>query len=273
MNTQNKEHSAYEDEINLYDYWKVVIKRKKLIIGLFLISVVLTAIISLLMPKIYRGEATFRITAKEIITEKEIITAKEMVRILGKLDRERLRQIFLRTYYSIVDIKLTPLRDSTDKLQLIIDTKKVDEIPNALQEFIEYMNNNPLIKRSVEEAKESLLKQREELSDVIEASRDSVKTYDGLLKTGKLIALGFNPIEINKSISKIKMEKLKVEQTLERLKGIEMIALPYISSKPVKPKVKLNIVLAGTISLLAGIFLAFFMEYLERNKLILGKPV
>jgi len=76
MNTQNKEHPAYEDEINLYDYWKVVVKRKKLIIGLFLISVVVAAIISLLMPKIYRGEATFK------------ITAKGMVSIIGNLDKE-----------------------------------------------------------------------------------------------------------------------------------------------------------------------------------------
>jgi len=92
MNTENKEHSAYQDEINLYDYWKVVVKRKKLIIGLFLISLLVAAIINLLAPKVYRGEAIFEIAAKEIITgkekEKEIITAKEIVSIMGNLDGE-----------------------------------------------------------------------------------------------------------------------------------------------------------------------------------------
>ena len=54
MEQQNKESN---DEINLYDYWKVIAKRKILIIGLFIVIVVSTAIGSFLMPDIYRGEA------------------------------------------------------------------------------------------------------------------------------------------------------------------------------------------------------------------------
>ncbi len=56
METQNKGTSTYDDEINLYDYWKVIVKRKRLIIGLFLVAVLASAVISLSMPKIYRGE-------------------------------------------------------------------------------------------------------------------------------------------------------------------------------------------------------------------------
>ncbi|MBA3071945.1 MAG: hypothetical protein FP829_07310, partial [Nitrospirae bacterium] len=56
METQNKGTAVYEDEINLYDYWKVIVKRKTLIIGLFLAAVLASGIISFLMPKIYRGE-------------------------------------------------------------------------------------------------------------------------------------------------------------------------------------------------------------------------
>ena len=260
MNTQNKENLIYKDEINLYDYWKVVVKRKKLIIGLFLISVVVAAIISLLMPKIYRGEATFKITAKEIIT------AKEMVSIIGNLDKEKLKQVLPKTYNLVNSIKLNALRDSVDKFQLIIEAKRVDDIPIAISEFVEYIDNSPLIKRFVEQYKEMLLKQTEELSKVIESSKELVKAYDNLIKTGRLIPVGFNPVDLNKRISDIKIEKLQVEQSLRRLKGIEMGAQPYISSKPVKPKIEFNIALAGVFGLFAGIFLAFFMEYLEKNK-------
>jgi len=45
------EMNLREDEINLYDYWKVIVKRRFLIIGLFLVAVVASAIISFLMPK------------------------------------------------------------------------------------------------------------------------------------------------------------------------------------------------------------------------------
>ena len=41
---------------------------------------------------------------------------------------------------------------------------------------------------------------------------------------------------------------------------------PYIPKMSVNPNIKKNIILAGVISLFAGIFLAFFMEYIERIK-------
>jgi uncharacterized protein involved in exopolysaccharide biosynthesis len=40
----------------------------------------------------------------------------------------------------------------------------------------------------------------------------------------------------------------------------------YISEKPVKPRVKLSIAVAGMASMFVGIFFAFFMEYVEKIK-------
>lgn len=45
-----------EDEINLLDYLIVLLKRKKLIIGITLCAAIMTAIISFIMPTIYRAE-------------------------------------------------------------------------------------------------------------------------------------------------------------------------------------------------------------------------
>lgn len=46
------------DEINLLDYWRVIWKRRKVIIFIFVIAVISTAIISLLMTPIYQAKAT-----------------------------------------------------------------------------------------------------------------------------------------------------------------------------------------------------------------------
>jgi len=46
------------DEINLLDYWRVIWKRRKVILLIFLISVISAAIISLLMTPIYQAKAT-----------------------------------------------------------------------------------------------------------------------------------------------------------------------------------------------------------------------
>jgi tyrosine-protein kinase Etk/Wzc len=42
---------------------------------------------------------------------------------------------------------------------------------------------------------------------------------------------------------------------------------------PIKPKKRQNVMIAGVVGLLASIMIAFFMEFLEKNKMTLGKSV
>lgn len=259
METQNKGTAVYDDEINLYDYWKVMVKRKTLIIGIFFIAVLASAIISFLTPKIYRGNVVLKVTAK-------VLTAKELLGVIENIDGEKIKSILPKTHHLLTGIKLNALKDSTDKLNVVIDVKRTDDIPDAVSELIEYMNNNQLIKRYVEQERERLLKQSEELSKTMESSKELVKTYEMLLKSGRLIPVGFNPIELYKRISDLKIEKITTEQAIKNLKGVEIIAPPYISNKAVTPKIKQNIALAGITSLFAGILLVFFMEYVEKIK-------
>jgi len=46
-----------EEEINLYDLWLVIKRNRYLIIGIFFFSVIITMIISLKLPKIYKATA------------------------------------------------------------------------------------------------------------------------------------------------------------------------------------------------------------------------
>lgn len=250
------EMNIREDEINLYDYWRVIVKRKRLIIGLFLVAVLASAIISFSMPKIYRGEVILKLTAKEL-------TAKELLSVIGKIDAER---ILPTTHHLVADVKLNALKDSTDKVQLIIEAKNTDMLPQAASEFVAYLNDTPIIKRFVEEERQRLLMQSEEINKVIKGSDELTRTYKKLLESGRLIIVGFNPIEFEKRASDLKIERLAIEQELKRPKGVEMLGKPHILKNPVKPSIKKNIALAGITSLFMGIFLAFFMEYMETNK-------
>ena len=265
MMNQQERQQAYEDEINLYDYWKVIAKRKKLIIGLFIISIISAVAISLLMPKIYRGEAALRLPTKELTTKE--LTTKELFDIIGKLDRGKIEVIFPKTYHLVSDIKLNTIEGSTDKFRVIIEAKKTEDFPAILSEFVEHINNNPLIKRHVEDAKERLLKQSEELLLNIKTSRELAKTYETLLKKGVLIPIGFNPVDLYKGISNLEIEKILVQQAIRNLnKGVEIVRQLYVSENPVKPKTTINIALAGIVSLFAGIFIAFFVEYINKIK-------
>jgi len=55
QNTDN-ETPDMEDEINLLDYLVVILKRKKIIVGITLACAIITAVISLIMTPIYRAE-------------------------------------------------------------------------------------------------------------------------------------------------------------------------------------------------------------------------
>ena len=259
MEQQNRE---YNDEINLYDFWKVIVKRKKLIIGLFIVIVVSTAIVSFLMPDIYRGTAVlFVIPAEEI-------TAKEIIDLIGKVDREKRLSIVPKSYPNVKDLKFNNIKDSNNKILVTIDAKKIDDIPRALSEVIDYLNNMDIIKSKISRSKAIALKQIEELSDLIKTSPDLLSTSDKLFKAGKLSTMGFNPIDISKKIIDAKLELLGIEQQLSRLNkgGIEIAVQLYISSKHVSPNRLLNIVFAGIFSLLLGVFLAIFIEYIGNIK-------
>lgn len=259
----DKQNEEYNDEVNLYDLWKVIAKRKILIIGLFIIIVGLTAIRSFMMPNIYRGEAVLLVNLKS-----EVINTKEITESIGSVDREKLLRMVPKFHSNIQHIKLNAIRNSKDKIAVTIDAKKIDDIPRALSEVLVYLNNIDIIKSTISRDKEKLIMQSAELSDLLKSSPDLLATYRKLFEAGKLTTMGFNPVEVSKSISDIKVNLLAIDQQILRLNngGIEIAAQPYISKNPISPKIQRNVILAGVISLLLGIFLAVLIEYIGNVK-------
>jgi len=56
----------YEDEIDLREYINVIIKRKKLILAIFLVAVVVSAIASFFQPKVYMATVSIMITPSKL---------------------------------------------------------------------------------------------------------------------------------------------------------------------------------------------------------------
>jgi hypothetical protein len=262
MEQQIKEPS---DEISLYDLWKIIAKRKKLIIGLILFFVLSATITSLFMPKIYRGEAILGIPPFEILTSN--ISAKEISDFIGKIDSDKKAQLLPKTSFAIADIKLSTLKDSKDKIEIIIESKDISIIPDALSEIMEYINNIDIVKSNVNEEKERFLKRSSELTTVIDASSEILNTYNKLLKAGRLVPVGFNPLDLNKKIADIKVEKLMTDQVLQRLKrGVDIAKQLYIGHRPIKPKIMMNVALSCVLGIFLAILLSFFLEYTEQIK-------
>jgi uncharacterized protein involved in exopolysaccharide biosynthesis len=71
---------------------------------------------------------------------------------------------------------------------------------------------------------------------------------------------------------------ISLTQQLEQAKISEAQDMPVVQAldpaiprpRPVKPKIKLNVTLAGAVSLFLGVFLAFFVEYIQRQRSLMS---
>ncbi len=64
---------------------------------------------------------------------------------------------------------------------------------------------------------------------------------------------------------KSEIETLAIKR--QSIENIKLIQPPQSSIYPIKPKKKLNVMLAFVIGLMFSIFLAFFLEYLQKMRI------
>lgn len=262
MSTMN----VREDEINLYDYWRVIAKRKKFIISLFIVSVVITAVVSILMPKIYRAEFILKIgenyvAANEGVEKKVRITPDGLIEIIGKLDNEKIQAIFAEKAHSIKVLKVEKARHFTDKLKITIESGNIGDMGSVVVKFVDHINNLSLIKESVEQGRKTASLRLKDISGLIKEYDSFAKMYDKKLEKGELSVIRFVPAEIKQKALYLESEKHFLEEAMENIAGVSIVGAPHILKTPVSPNIKKNIILAGLISLFLGVFLAFLLEY------------
>jgi uncharacterized protein involved in exopolysaccharide biosynthesis len=277
MDKDCNELKVTDDEINLYDLWMMIAKRKGLIIGICFISVLIAAIVSLLMPKIYQGEIVLAIskyditvskdmTSTNIATVKELIPATVLINMMNPVNKAKIKMISPQNSEYIVMVKLTELKGSTDKFNLVVEATNPDKIKDFAKDFVVYLNNHPVISRSLEECRAHCIKRLTELTKVIEQSEIMKNSYEKMLLSGKLTVLGFSPVALEKQLSDLRIEKFCVEQRLKNASGIDLANGTVVSNQPIRPRIKMNIALAGMASLFTGVFLAIFLEFIKKMK-------
>ena len=263
MNQNSNEHSVTEDEINLYDLWKVIAKRKVLIIAVFLISVFSAAITSSIMQKVYQGEAVLKIASKDI---SELIQANMIINTFNPINQGKVGMISPQNAVAIMKANFVEIKGFNDRFKVVVQSKDPGKIQDFVKDLVMFLNENTEIKHCIEDCKELLTKRAHELALVIGQSESLKKSYEKMLQNGKVTTLGFSPISLERQLSDMRIEKLIIEKRLENISGIEVVGKPSVSNQPVKPRIKMNIALAGMASLFAGVFLAFFLEFLSKAK-------
>jgi hypothetical protein len=256
MNNQQQNRS---DEVNLYEIWKILRKRIKLISGILITIALSAAVINMLMPKVYRGEAILRIPTLEITASK--ISPNELIEYLGNIDSDKRAQVLPKTAHAVTDIKLLPLKDASDKIKVIIDANNKNVIQDGLNEIIVYINNIDSMKSSLHEEQESLMRRSSELAAAINVSYEIVSAYNKLTNGGKINHGCINPLDLQDRIADYHKEKILIDQNIKRIKGgVDIAKQLYIRQGPIKPRIAVNVALSGAIGLLLGIIVALIRE-------------
>lgn len=272
-----RETELYEDEINLLDYIKVILKHKKLICYIVGIVVVATIIISLLMTPVYEAKAVitpvtktgdtsgasllaaqFGITAPASSTMSEIVNLlksnvlkEEVIRkhkllpvfftekdLRGKTENEKMWD-GIRYLGDALNVKSNQKDNSIEVSMQFTDPKMAADIVNyTLIELNDYMSKEA---RRVAETNKQYL----------ESQID--KTADPFIKT-KIYTLIAQQIETS-----------MMAEVKENF-AFKVLDPPRIPDQRIKPKRTLMVITAFFISLFLGIFVAFGYEYWENHR-------
>ena len=218
VDTQADIKRTRQDEISLSDLWAVVVKRKMIVIVLFLISLIGAMLYVFTAPRIYRLETHMKLyLPKDVTTVKELPTAKDLSSIIGKIDPEKKAIIFSKGADEITDVKIDELKGATDKFKITIESRNPEMLPEALEEFVTYIENMNLIKNNDEKITRELDEKIKDVKETYTKSDSINKEIEKRLHSSKLLSLGFNPIEVNQKVLEMKIGLYRLEARAPQL--------------------------------------------------------
>ncbi len=231
--------STNDDEINLIDYIKVVIKRKWLILGITLTAVLIAGIASMVSPKNYEVSTTLQIgNTTDILESTAQVAEKIKSNAYKNLLEEKLN------IENLPEIK-TETPQNTNFVSIIIETDNPEQAKQILDEI------NSLI---LLEHQEIFNKRESQIKENIKEIQDELT----LLETKKEYSEGIAELRIRLSDLK---SALNVFQ-----QPTKVIKAPIVLKNPSGSNLILNIVIAIVLGLFIGVLVAFIKEWWENAK-------
>ena len=277
------EKEEYRSEINLLDYINILARHKNLIIITVAITVVATAIISFLSPRIYEAKAVIMPVAQS--QEPSGMSAVAL-------------QFGITTNQTSNTSELFSLLQSNILMERVIIKNNL--IPVFFGEEAKGKKENELIWDGIRYLKNSIYKVRDNKRDgIIELSVEfkdpemSASILTGILAelTDYMSSEAKRVADTNKNYLESLIDKnsdplikQKIYALIARQIEVSMMAEvkenfafkildpPKIPDRKMRPHISMNIMLSFIISLVGGICLAFIMEHIERSKKSMHKP-
>ena len=178
-----------EDEIDLYELWEVLVKRKRLIWGIFFVVVIIALVISFLLPKVYEVRASVMPYKIFSLNNSSITSPQEIAKLFK--DKYYLTQVFPEK--KIPELEVT-LKKNTNIIDIVYDTTKPKEIVEKLKEFFALLAKDGVI---IEHAKKALLKTQNDLEVKNNMLSENITLYK---QKYSLVETKLKEIETEKSL-------------------------------------------------------------------------
>jgi hypothetical protein len=255
MNNNPNSEIIPKQELNLYAYWKVLLKRKKVFTGIFLIPLVIITAISMLEPRYYRGESA-------IINP--VLPPLGISSLMGELDAKKV-EIFTNTPDAIKSVSMSLSKKSKD-INIIIETKTAEVIPRAFLDLEKYIRNFDEIKEETEKINKQADFQLETLVKAKKANLIFLNRIMDIIKNQReIVHIGVNPADLIKKDADLSVEIAKLQ--LEKVTKRGSLGPISITKLPTNSYTINRIICVGILSLFASIFVVFFLlDYIDRMK-------
>jgi len=265
-----------EDEIDLRQYIKIILKRKKLILAVFLVSVFTAAIISLLMPKAYEITSTIQLGSIDglLIKNEEakaIMTSQNL--LLSVINDLKLKTNIESLKKSIKISDIT----GTDLLKIKITYSDIDTVKKINDAIISlliaqgqalYQERSAIISERLNELGMEVKNAEEDISrtqDLISGASGSERASQADISL-RIILLQNTLPNYESNLTALRSQRNGLKLLLSGAKNFKIFDEPVGPEKPVSPKKTQIVITAGIHSLIFGVFLVFFLESWQEDR-------
>ena len=232
------------EDIILIEYWNVLWRRKKMVISICSASVLLAMVISLLMPKYFRSETVLMPVGPDA---GGLAAALSNMPLAGALTGA------------------AGIQTPADKIMIVLKSRTIAEQVVRKFDLLKRFNKHDWdVGRNAWKDPEKPPLMQDAVKKVLDDVAVFKKSKDGAVTI---------TIEWKDPVLAAEIANFYVFALTEFLKDksinttIQVVDRAIPAEKKFRPKISLNMALAGFTGLFVSLFLAFFLEYLNKQKI------
>lgn len=232
-----------DEEINLLEYWNVLWRRKYYLIALFIITVTATMFVSFQLPKFYKSDTIIITSGSESGGLGAALSALPLAGAFGGLGGVQ-----------------TP----ADKIMVVLKSRSIAE---------EVINRFDLLKVFYDKAWDQTSGTWKDpakhplMEDAVKMLTTNVAKFNKSKEGAITISVEWKDPKLAADIANFYVSALTGFLNQKSINvTIQVVDKAIPAERKYKPKIGLNMMLAGVTSMFIGVFIAFFLEYLSKQK-------